>query len=281
MTGHPVRHRTAVHGLTSRTADFLVLPERTAKPRRRGVSHVLDNGMSAAEAELRLASAAPSIDVWKFGWGTAYIDPALDAKLELLAEHQVLACTGGTLLEVSWQQGVADRFMDWAESVGFPCIEVSCGSVAIPRDEKDKMINTAASRFVVLSEIGVKNPDAAPSATQWGADARADLEAGAHWVVTEGRESGTVGLYDPAGEVRTEIVDVVVSAVGLEAVLFEAPRRAQQAWLIRRYGANVNLGNIPPADALAVETLRLGLRSDTIGTFPPSGGTPAGLEESR
>lgn len=274
MTGHTVRYREAPRGPASQVADFLALPERTTKPRRRGVSHVLDNGMSVAEVELRLTSAAASIDVWKFGWGTAYIDPALDAKLELLAAHQVLACTGGTLLEVSWQQGVLDRFMNWAESVGFPCIEVSCGSVAIPRDDKDAMIDTAASRFVVLSEIGVKNPDAAPSARQWGADARADLEAGAHWVVTEGRESGTVGLYDPAGEVRTEIVDAVVSAVGLETVLFEAPRRAQQAWLIRRYGANVNLGNIPPADALAVETLRLGLRSDTMGR-------PAGLEEPR
>jgi phosphosulfolactate synthase len=279
VTGHPVRYRETARGLTSQVPDFLALPERTTKPRRRGVSHVLDNGMSVAEAEQRLASAAGSIDVWKFGWGTAYIDPALDAKLELLAAHQVLACTGGTLLEVSWQRGAAGRFMDWAESVGFPCIEVSCGSVAMPRDVKDMMINTAASRFVVLSEIGVKDPDAAPSATQWGADARADLEAGARWVVTEGRESGTVGLYDAAGEVRTEIVDAVVSVVGLEAVLFEAPRRAQQAWLIRRYGANVNLGNIPPADALAVETLRLGLRSDTIGTFPPRGAAPAGLEQ--
>lgn len=280
MTGHPVRYREAGRGPASQVAGFLALPERTTKPRRRGVSHVLDNGMSLAEAELRLASAADSIDVWKFGWGTAYVDPALHAKLELLASHQVLACTGGTLLEVSWQQGVLGEFMDWAEGVGFPCIEVSCGSVAIPRDVKTEMIRSASSRFIVLSEIGLKDPEAAPSARQWGADAQADLEAGARWIVTEGRESGTVGLYDPAGEVRTEIVDAVVSAVGLENVLFEAPRRDQQAWLIRRYGANVNLGNIAPAEALSVETLRLGLRSDTMGTFPSYGEAPAKREES-
>ncbi|HEY9521816.1 MAG TPA: phosphosulfolactate synthase [Thermopolyspora sp.] len=261
--------------------DFLALPERTVKPRRCGVTHVLDNGMSVAEVEQRLASAAASIDLWKFGWGTAYIDPALDRKLELLAAHQVLACTGGTLLEISWQRGVVGRFMDWAESVGFPCVEVSSGSVTMSRETKDMLIDSAAARFVVLSEVGTKDPDVVPSAAQWAADARADLEAGARWVVTEGRESGTVGLFDPDGGVRTEIVGAVVSAVGLEAVLFEAPRRAQQAWLIRRYGANVNLGNIPPADALSVETLRLGLRSDTMRTAVVSGTVSAGLEKPR
>jgi phosphosulfolactate synthase len=234
--------------------------------------------MSVAEVEQRLKAAAANIDLWKFGWGTAYIDPSLGEKLELLAAHQVLACTGGTLLEISWQQGVTDRFLDWAESVGFPCVEVSCGSVEMSRGDKDKIISTAASRFVVLSEIGRKDPDAAPSAGAWAADARADLQSGARWVVTEGRESGTVGLFDAEGKVRGDIADAVVSAVGLEATLFEAPRKAQQAWLIRRYGANVNLGNIQPAEALAVETLRLGLRSDTIGTFSTCGEAYAGVE---
>ncbi|WP_326644181.1 phosphosulfolactate synthase [Streptosporangium sp. NBC_01755] len=278
MTGQPSRDRTFPLDLTAAEPDFLTLPPRTEKPRRHGVSHVLDNGMSVAEVEQRLKAAAASIDLWKFGWGTAYIDSSLGEKLELLAEHQVLACTGGTLLEISWQRGVVDRFMDWAESVGFPCVEVSCGSVEMSRADKDKIIDMAASRFVVLSEIGLKDPDVAPSAGKWAADARADLRAGAHWVVTEGRESGTVGLFNAEGRVRADIVDAVVSAVGLEATLFEAPRRAQQAWLIRRYGANVNLGNIQPAEALAVETLRLGLRSDTIGTFSQLGEVYAGVE---
>jgi phosphosulfolactate synthase len=234
--------------------------------------------MSVAEVEHRLEAAAASIDLWKFGWGTAYIDPSLGEKLELLAAHQVLACTGGTLLEISWQREVLDRFLDWAEAVGFPCVEVSCGSVEMSRPDKDEIISTAASRFVVLSEIGLKDPHAAPTAGKWAADAEADLRAGANWVVTEGRESGTVGLFDAEGEVRADIVDAVVSAVGLEATLFEAPRRAQQAWLIRRYGANVNLGNIQPAEALAVETLRLGLRSDTIGTFSTREEVYAGVD---
>ena len=249
---------------TSEQPDFLRLPERTSKPRRSGVSHVLDNGMSLAEVEQRLSSAAPCIDIWKFGWGTAYVDPAAEAKVQLLGEHGVLACTGGTLLEIAWRDGAASRLIDWAMGVGFPCMEVSSGSIPISRDVKSLMIATVAEHFTVLAEVGIKDPSVEVSPEQWAADALADKDAGAHWVVTEGRESGTVGLFEPTGEVRPAVVEAVAGAVGLETVLFEAPRRAQQAWLIRRFGANVNLGNISAAEALAVECLRLGLRSDTI-----------------
>ncbi|WP_433499185.1 phosphosulfolactate synthase [Sphaerimonospora sp. CA-214678] len=280
MTGQSTPNHNSVQVLNPAEPDFLELPQRTRKPRRYGISHVLDNGMPVAEVERRLQNAAADIDVWKLGWGTAYIDPSLREKLELLAAHQVLACTGGTLLEVSLRQGVLDRFMDWAEAVGFPCIEVSCGTVEIPRADKDKIISTAAARFLVLSEVGLKDPRATPSAAQWAADARADVDAGATWVLTEGRESGTVGLFDAEGEVRADIVDAVVAAIGLEATLFEAPRRAQQAWLIRRYGADVNLGNIQPAEVMAVETLRLGLRSDTLGAVPANARSHAGAETS-
>lgn len=244
--------------------EFLVLPERTGKPRRTGISHVLDNGLSLAEAEHRLAAASGSIDIWKLGWGTAYVDPALGAKLDLLAEHGVLACPGGTLLEIAWRQGVASRYLDWAQAVGFPAIEVSAGSVEMTRDIKSTLIETAAARFTVLAEVGRKDPTVPVSAAAWADDAAADRAAGASWVVTEGRESGTVGLFTAGGEVRSEVVDAVVAAVGVDAVLFEAPQRAQQAWLIRHFGPNVNLGNINAGDALSVEALRLGLRSDTM-----------------
>lgn len=243
---------------------FLSLPARTSKPRRTGISHVLDNGLSLGEVRDRLDAASDSIDVWKFGWGTAYLDPALTAKLELLAEHDVLACPGGTLLEIAWQQGVADEFLDWAQAVGFPAVEVSCGSVSMTRPVKDSLIRTAAARFTVLAEVGRKEPNAPVSTTEWARDAAADVAAGARWVVTEGRESGTVGLFTADGEVRSDLVDAIVASVGVDAVLFEAPRRAQQAWLIRHLGPDVNLGNISARDALSVEALRLGLRSDTI-----------------
>jgi len=249
---------------TCERPSFLSLPERTSKPRRVGVSHVLDNGMSLREAEQRLAAASSSIDIWKFGWGTAYVDPAVEAKVQLLREHEVLACTGGTLLEIAWRDGAAAQLMDWARAVGFPCMEVSCGSIPISRHVKSLMIETVAEHFTVLAEVGAKDPSVDVRPEQWATEAAADKDAGARWVVTEGRESGTVGLFDPTGEVRPAIVDAVVESVGLETVLFEAPRRAQQAWLIKKFGANVNLGNISAAEALAVECLRLGLRSDTI-----------------
>lgn len=249
---------------TVMTPGFLDLPDRTSKPRASGLSHILDKGLPLAETRQRLNSAGAAIDIWKFGWGTAYIDQELEAKLALINDFSVRTCTGGTLLEIAWLQGRVDRFFDWAESVGFASVEVSCGSVHMQRDVKDYLISKAADRFVVLSEVGTKDPDIAVSPHNWSAEAEADLKAGAEWVVTEGRESGTVGVFRNDGSVRSSVIDALVSSLGQERLLFEAPLKSQQSWLIRRFGANVNLGNIAISDALAVEALRLGLRSDTI-----------------
>ncbi len=243
---------------------FLALPARTAKPRRRGITHVLDKGLPVAEVEALLGVCGAYVDVWKLGWGTAYLDPGLPAKLALLDAHGVLACPGGTLLEVAWQQDAVAPFLDWAATAGFPCVEVSRGVADLSPGEKGALVALAAERFIVLAEVGAKDPQVAVGAQAWAAEAAADLAAGATWVVTEGRESGTVGLFRPDGSVRAEVVDAVVDAVGLATTVFEAPRKEQQAWLIRRYGPDVNLANVPPADALGVEALRLGLRADTF-----------------
>jgi phosphosulfolactate synthase len=251
---------------------FLALPCRTDKPRRHGITHVLDKGLPIDQAAGLLQVAGLYLDVWKLGWGTAYLDPGLPAKLAMLAEHGVLACLGGTLLEVAFGQGQVDAYLDWAQQVGVDCVEVSCGAVPMTRAQKDDLIDRAGRRFVVLAEVGAKDPEREPTPAQWAADAAADLAAGATWVVTEGRESGTVGLYDATGAVREEVLDAVTGAVDLDSLVFEAPRKDQQAFLIRRFGANVNLANVPPADALGVEALRLGLRADTLdhATVRPS-----------
>jgi phosphosulfolactate synthase len=248
--------------------DFLMVPPRARKPRRRGVTHVLDKGLPAADAARLLEVCGEFVDVWKFGWGTAYLDPGLPEKLAVLREHDVLGCTGGTLLEIAWHQGVVEQCLAWAEEVGFPCVEVSCGVAPIGAAEKRRLIDAAAARFVVLAEIGSKDPDAEVSPGAWAAAAAADRDAGATWVVTEGRESGTVGLFSPGGEVRGDVVEAVVDAIGLDSVVFEAPRKDQQAWLIRRLGPDVNLGNIAAAEILGVEALRLGLRADTFDLTP-------------
>lgn len=244
--------------------DFLTLPERAAKPRQRGITHVLDKGMPTSELDALLQVCGPYIDIWKLGWGTAYLDPGLRDKIVLLDRHGVLACTGGTLLEVAWQQDVVADFLAWAAAVGFPCVEVSCGVVGMSPAQKRSLIEQTSDRFIVLGEIGVKDPSVEVVAPTWASAAAADLAAGATWVVTEGRESGTVGLFDPAGEVRSEVVESVVEAVGVDAAVFEAPRKDQQAWLIRRFGPDVNLGNVLPGEVLGLEALRLGLRADTL-----------------
>jgi phosphosulfolactate synthase len=242
---------------------FLDLPERRPKPRLSGLTHVLDKGASLVRTESVLATAAPHIDIWKFGWGTAYLDPALPAKLELLASAAVRACIGGTLLEIAWSQGKALECLAWAHDVGFACVEVSRGVAAMPLADKYELIRAATDRFVVLSEVGSKDPHQDLTPDQWTAEVAGDLEAGAQWVITEGRESGTVGLYRADASVREDLVAAALRGGSLDTVLFEAPRKDQQAWFIREFGPEVNLANIALDDGLALETLRRGLRADT------------------
>lgn len=243
--------------------DFLQLPRRSAKPRDVGLTHVLDKGQSAESTRSILATSAPYIDVWKFGWGTAYIDLALPAKLELLRDAGIRSCLGGTLLEIAWAQGKAAECLDWAADVGFLSIEVSRGVVPMTVAEKHDLLREVATRFEPLSEVGNKDPDRALPPEEWTTEVAGDLAAGARWVITEGRESGTVGLYRDDGSVREDVVAAAVAGGGVGRVLFEAPRKDQQAWLIRAFGADVNLANIACDEVLAVETLRLGLRADT------------------
>jgi phosphosulfolactate synthase len=248
--------------------DFLVLPARADKPRRAGITHVLDSGLPVAETAALLETSGAFIDVWKFGWGVAYLDPGLAEKLDLLAAHRVLACPGGTLLEIAWAQNRVPAALDWAAAAGFPCLEVSAGAVALPPADKELLIAQAAERFIVLAEVGSKDPAAHLTPEQWARSVARDLAAGATWVLAEGRESGTVGLYDGSGAVRAEVVEAISEATEVGSLVFEAPRKDQQAWFIRRFGPDVNLANVRPAEALGLETLRLGLRADTLRAVP-------------
>jgi phosphosulfolactate synthase len=254
--------------------DFLDLPARAAKPRGTGITHVLDRGIPLAQSADLLATNGPYVDVWKLGWGISYLDPNLAAKLELLASHRVLASPGGTLLEIAWAQGRAAEFLDWARRCGFPCVEVSAGTVPMDDAAKGDLIAEAARHFIVLAEVGPKDPGVHLTPGQWAQALSRDLEAGATWVLAEGRASGTVGIYDPSGAVREDVVAALVSVAGPDCLVFEAPREGQQAWFVRRFGPDVNLANVHPADALGLETLRLSLRADTYGAWSP-GSVPA------
>ncbi|WP_329480400.1 phosphosulfolactate synthase [Kribbella sp. NBC_01484] len=245
---------------------FLTLPERSTKPRSAGLTHVLDKGYSLDRAASVLQAYAGWIDIWKLGWGTAYIEPALAEKVRLLRDHQVKPCTGGTLLEIAWLQGRVDEFFEFATWAGFECVEVSRGSTDLPLAEKHRIIRQARSLgFEVFAEVGSKDPGDLVSAAEWTDELESDLDAGARWLVAEGRESGTVGLYDAGGELREDLLDELVSSRAAGFIVYEAPQRSQQAHLLRRLGSEVNLGNIALDDVMGLETLRRGLRSDTIG----------------
>jgi phosphosulfolactate synthase len=254
--------------------DFLDLPARATKPRGIGITHVLDRGIPLAQAADLLAMSESYIDVWKLGWGLSYLDPTLPGKLELLGRHGVLASPGGTLLEIAWAQGRAAEFLGWARDCGFPCVEVSAGTVPMDQAAKRELIAEAARHFIVLAEVGPKDPAVQLTPAQWAQGLSDDLEAGATWVLAEGRASGTAGIYDSSGAVREDLVAALVSVAGPDFLVFEAPREQQQAWFVRRFGPDVNLANVPPADALGLETLRLSLRADTYGAFAP-GSLPA------
>jgi phosphosulfolactate synthase len=240
----------------------LDVPIRRRKPRTAGLTHVLDKGASLRTATELLDAAGDYIDIWKFGWGTAYVDPTVGPKLQELARRDVVSCLGGTLLEIAWAQGRSDECLAWAKEVGFAAVEVSRGVAAMSVAEKHELVRRATGDFLVLSEVGRKDAEEDLAEEEWTGEVTGDLEAGARWVIAEGRESGSVGLYHPDGSVRANIVGAVAAAAGPEAVLFEAPRKDQQAWFIHEFGPEVNLANVALDDVIPLETLRLGLRAD-------------------
>jgi phosphosulfolactate synthase len=246
-------------------ADFLALPERTSKPRSRGVTHVIDRGLPIATLESLLDLAGAHIDFVKFGWGTAYVSRHIRAKVEACREAKVRTCVGGTLLELATVQGKLREFVRWADSLGFDGVEVSEGTVDLGPGIKEGLITAMARDFCVLAEVGSKDPDTPVRPAAWAMQMARDLEAGAMFVIAEGRESGTVGLYGPDGSVREDLVSTLLARVPAERIIFEAPAAKQQKWFVRNIGIDVNLGNVAPDEVIALETLRRGLRADTLG----------------
>ncbi|WP_198545803.1 phosphosulfolactate synthase [Actinacidiphila yeochonensis] len=248
------------HGLPN----FLTLPAREEKPRRTGITHVLDKGTPLPALEAYLVSQAHLIDYLKIGWGTAYIDPTAKERVALCSAAGVDVCLGGTLLEVCAAQGKVAELCGWAQSIGVDAVEVSNGLQFLTPDQKSGLIRSLSQDFTVLAETGAKSQTAPVVAEEWLRELESDLDAGATLAITEGRENGTVGLYGPDGCVRADLVEAIVARLPRERVLFEAPKKAQQVWLVNRMGAQVNIGNVPLDEVLALETTRLGLRADTV-----------------
>jgi phosphosulfolactate synthase len=250
-----------------RLPDFLDLPRRPSKPRTRGITHVIDPGLSARDAEGLMESVEPFVDLVRLGWGSAYMTRELRRKLDVYRSHGVPPMLGGTMTELAWLQGKVDELRRWLDELGIEHVEVSSGVVPMPSEEKAELIATLARDRIVYAEVGEKDPRALMAPYRWVALIREALEAGAALVVCEGRADGSAGVFRPDGEVRTGLIDEVVHAIDIERLIFEAPQRHQQIWFIERYGPDVNLGNIDPHDVISLETLRVGLRADTLLKF--------------
>jgi phosphosulfolactate synthase len=243
--------------------DFLQLPARRPKPRTAGLTHVLDKGSPPALLAAVLEGAGELVDVVKVGWGLAYVDRVPKQRVALCRAAGAVVSLGGTLLEVAAGQGRVAELRGWAAGQGIDALEVSNGLLGLTLADKAALVRELAADFTVLAETGAKNGGSPVIPERWVAEMEADLDAGARWVIAEGRESGTVGLFRPDGAVREDLVELIATRLPMERVIFEAPRKAQQAWFVRRFGPDVNLGNVPFDEILPLETLRLGLRADT------------------
>ena len=247
-------------------------PNRTRRPRESGLTHVLDKGMSLAEVEGLLEVGASWVDLLKFGWGTSVVIENLDAKIDLCQKHGIDIYCGGSLFEVAVKRGKVDEYIAFLKDRGIGLIEISDGVIELPTAQKLGYIERFAKEFRVLSEVGSKDTNVVVAPSRWVRQIKGELDAGAWKVITEGRESGTVGLYRTSGEIRTGLIDEIESQIDPARLLFEAPQKAQQVWLIKHFGPNVNLGNIAPQEVISVETIRQGLRADTMTSTMNGGG---------
>ncbi len=243
------------------------LPQRPVRPRQEGLTLMLDKGLAPRQVEDFLEVAGEYVDIVKLGWGTGAITPSLERKLNIYREAGVPVYFGGTLFEAFYLRGQLGSYRQILSRLRIEHVEVSDGSVEMPHESKLRCIRELSQDFTVLSEVGSKDADKIMPPYRWVQLIQAALEAGSWKVICEARESGTVGLFRGNGEIRSGLVDEMVDLVDRNKLIFEAPQKAQQVWFIRHSGANVNLGNIAPDEVLPLETLRLGLRADTLFEF--------------
>ncbi|MBA2294267.1 MAG: phosphosulfolactate synthase [Actinobacteria bacterium] len=243
---------------------FLGVPARPGKPRAVGLTHVMDKGLNLRDIEGLFDTAGEFVDIVKLGWGTSYVTLNLEKKIALYRSFETPVVCGGTLFEAVYARERIDEFKQWLVEHRFSHVEISDGTIEIPRERKLELIADFARDFTVLSEVGSKDSEVVFAPYQWVAWIKEELEAGAWKVITEGREGGTSGIFRADGDMRTGLLDEIAHEISVESLLFEAPTKSSQAWFVKHFGSNVNLGNIPPDEVIALETLRLGLRADTL-----------------
>lgn len=245
------------------------LPDRTQRPRKNGVTMVMDKGLGLKQAEMFIESCADYVDLVKLGFGTSVITPNLVEKIKLYKEAGFKVYLGGTLFEAFIIRKKFDDYVKYVEKLKIDHAEVSDGSIEMDHGQKCEYIHKLSKNFTVLSEVGSKEEGIIIHPNKWTSMMNKELEAGSWKVIAEARESGNVGIYHRNGSPHTMLMNKIIAKVKQENILWEAPQKSQQVWFIKQFGANVNLGNISFEEVIPLETLRLGLRGDTFFQFLP------------
>jgi phosphosulfolactate synthase len=245
------------------------ISDRSTKPRSTGLTMVIDKGMGIHRIEDLIQSASEYIDIVKLTFGTSafYDKEFLKEKNTIITSADIDVMPGGTFLEIAIWQKKLDEYLDRAKELGFSAIEISDGTIDMDLNTRKNAISTARDRgFKVITEVGKKDPKEAIPLSQVHRLIEEDLSNGAVKVIIEAREAGKgVGIFDADGKIKQDEVEGIISGVkDIDTIMWEAPIKNQQQALIIRCGTNVNLGNIPPDEILALEALRQGVRGDTL-----------------
>src|ERR1044071_3689858 len=243
------------------------MPERYERPRVSGITMVMDKGLSVNEAKNFLSVSYPHVDIIKLGFGTSFVTPNLREKLDLYRSYDLPIYFGGTLFEAFLIRNQFDDYIQVCKDYGINYVEVSDGSITIPHAEKCGYIEKLTKHGTVLSEVGSKDAAHIIPPYKWIELMKAELNAGSTYVIAEAREAGNVGIYRGSGEVREGLVQEILTQIPSEKIIWEAPQKAQQVYFLELLGANVNLGNLAPAEVLPLESTRIGLRGDTFDLF--------------
>lgn len=249
---------------TMKNFELPFIPERPDKPREKGLTMMMDKGLSLSQTADFIEANGELTDIVKFGFGTAFVTNDLEQKIALYKSHNIRPYFGGTLFEAFYARGMFEDYLRLVDKYDLDLAEISDGSIIIPHDKKCELIRIMAKDRTVLSEVGSKDSGILISPNKWIKMMSTELEAGSWKVIAEGRESGNVGVFRPNGTAHTFLINKIIAKIEPNSILWEAPIKNQQVWFIKLFGANVNLGNIAPHEVIPLECLRIGLRGDTF-----------------
>ena len=240
------------------------LPNRSIKPREKGLTMMMDKGLSLRQAEDFLSSNREHTDIIKLGFGTSIITPNVADKIKIYQDNEMFVYAGGTLFEAFAIRDQLDDYKKYLNVIDLKMVEISDGSMQMEHEKKCNIIQDFAKDFKVISEVGSKDANIDISSKNWIKWMQNELDAGSWKVIAEAREGGNVGIFNGDGGIKSELIDEITKSISSDKILWEAPKKDQQIYFIKKFGANVNLGNIAPDVVIPLECLRLGLRGDTF-----------------